>query len=62
MKSRKIVAVSAIDDSERHSWNAFKCIYGELCIDNEAYCINGGKWYRINNEFVDHVKFCGVGM
>ena len=56
LKSKRIVAISALDDSERHSWNARRCLYGELLLDGEAYCINSGKWYRVNNEFVNQVN------
>ncbi len=56
LKSKRIVAISTLDDSERHSWNAQRCLYGELTLDDNAYCINSGKWYRINNEFVRQVN------
>lgn len=56
LKSKRIVAISALDDSERHSWNARRCLYGELVLDGDAYCINSGKWYRVNNEFVNQVN------
>ena len=56
LKSKRIVAISALDDSERHSWNACRCLYGELLLDGNAYCINSGKWYRINNEFVSQIN------
>lgn len=56
LKSKRIYAISAIDDSERHSWGANRCLYGELMVDGNAFCINNGKWYRINNEFVEQVN------
>lgn len=56
LKSKRIVAISALDDSERHSWNARRCLYGELSLNGDAYCINSGKWYRVNNEFVNQVN------
>lgn len=57
LKSKRIVAISAIDDSERHHWSAIKCLFGELLIENNAYCINNGKWYCINNDFVEQVNY-----
>lgn len=56
LKSKRIAAISALDDSQRHSWNARRCLYGELLLDNDAYCINSGKWYKVNNEFVNQVN------
>lgn len=56
LKSKKIVAISALDNSERYSWNAYGCIYGELSLNGKSYCINSGKWYQINNKFVQQVN------
>ncbi len=56
LKSKRIIALSSIDDSERHNWSASKCLYGELLFDDNAYCINNGKWYLINNDFVEQVN------
>jgi uncharacterized protein (TIGR04141 family) len=25
-------------------------------VDGNAFCINNGKWYRINNEFVEQIN------
>jgi len=56
LRSKRIQAISALDDSVRHSWGADKCLYGELLLDNDAYCINNGKWYRISKDFVEQVN------
>jgi len=56
LKSKRIQAISALDDSIRHDWPASKCLYGELLLDNDAYCINNGKWYRISKDFVEQVN------
>jgi len=56
LKSKRIQAISALDDSVRHDWPANKCLYGELLLDDGAYCINNGKWYRISKDFVEQVN------
>lgn len=56
LKSKQISVISSLDDSKLMSWNALKCIYGECSINEQVYCINAGKWYRINNSFVKDVN------
>ncbi|HPX32763.1 MAG TPA: TIGR04141 family sporadically distributed protein [Erysipelotrichaceae bacterium] len=55
LKNKRIIAISAIDYSERYSWSANKCLFGELSINGNSYCINNGKWYCIDNDFVKEV-------
>lgn len=56
LKSKRIIAISNVDDSIQHNWGSHRCIYGELTLDGQAYCINNGKWFRINNDFVAQVN------
>ena len=56
LKSKQIYAISAADDSERHKWRADRCIYGELVIDDDTFCISDGKWYKIDNDFVKQIN------
>jgi len=56
LKGKHIVALSALDDSERFRWTAAKCLFGELTLDEKAYCINNGKWYCIDANFVNQVN------
>lgn len=56
LKSKRINALSALDDHVMYSWGANRCLYGELNVNAKAYCINGGKWYRIDNDFVAQVN------
>lgn len=56
LKSKRITAISSIDDTISYNWGANRCLYGELFLDDKAYCINSGKWYRMNNDFVEQVN------
>ncbi len=56
LKTKKISAISSVDDTTKHRWSANRCLYGELFLDERAYCINSGKWYRIDNNFVEQVN------
>lgn len=55
LRRKRIVAISSLDDSERYSWSANKCLFGELSVDGNTYCINNGKWYCVDNNFVRQV-------
>lgn len=57
LKTKRIIAISSVDDGVRHNWGANRCLYGELILDDRAYCINSGKWYRIDNDFVEQVNY-----
>ena len=57
LKSRYVNAVSAEDDTlALYSWPAYKCVYGEVELGEKAYCINGGKWFCIDKDFVSQVN------
>ena len=39
-----------------HSWQVYKCLYGELEKDKETYVLGGGKWYMVARDFVASVN------
>ncbi|MFX0195303.1 MAG: TIGR04141 family sporadically distributed protein [Candidatus Hodarchaeota archaeon] len=39
-----------------NKWAAYKCIYGEIIHDSDTYILSGGKWYRIDTDFVQSVN------
>ncbi len=56
IKSKNIIAKSNEND-DIAKWNAVKCIVGSLELsNNEIYAINGGNWYRINNDFAAEIN------
>lgn len=56
LKGKHIIAISALDGSERFRWTAAKCLFGELALDEKTYCINNGKWYCVDIGFVNQVS------
>lgn len=56
LKGKQIIAISALDDSERFRWTSAKCLFGELTLDGKAYCINNGKWYCVDVNFANQVN------
>lgn len=51
-KSRTIFAIDSRDDSVRYSWNAYKCLLGEVTLNGSSYCLNNSKWYKVDNGYV----------
>lgn len=56
IKVRTVTAFSEKTGDELTSWTAYKCLYGELEHEDKQYMLNYGKWYEINNNFVDSVN------
>jgi len=57
LKEKRIAAISALDDSREYAaWTAYRCLYGELEYEDKSYCINNGKWYRIDKSFVEDIN------
>lgn len=56
LKNKQISAISAIDNSKKFHWTAARCLFGELSLDEKAYCINNGKWYCVDTSFVKQIN------
>ena len=56
LRGKHIVAISALDGSDRFRWTAARCLFGELTLDGKAYCINNGKWYCVDINFVNQIN------
>lgn len=53
LQTKKIIARSSRDESQSaYEWSSYKCIIAEIMVDNQQYCLNNGKWYKINSDFV----------
>jgi uncharacterized protein (TIGR04141 family) len=57
LKNRKIEAVSVEDESKaQYKWSFYKCIIAEFDVGGNAYCLNNGKWYKIDKDFRQKVN------
>lgn len=57
LKSKRIVARSSKDEHQNiYEWNSYKCIIAEIELNGQAYCLNDGKWYIINQDFVTDIN------
>lgn len=57
LKQKSITAISAQDGISTYiSWQAHKCLYGEIEYGGKAYCINNGRWFCVDRDFVSIVN------
>ncbi|NII29683.1 TIGR04141 family sporadically distributed protein [Pseudoflavitalea sp. X16] len=56
IKGFTVLAQSASGENQVGSWNAYKCLYGEVTHNEREYVLNNGNWYEINNDFVEKVN------
>ena len=55
LKRKKVYMIDT-NGEEISSWNIYKCIVAELQKADKTYCLNNGKWYVINNDFVTQIN------
>ena len=57
LQNKRIYAQSAIDEHRNaYEWSAYKCIVAEIDVNQQQYCLNSGRWYRIDNSFVSQIN------
>ena len=56
LKNKLIYCVDTKTNSSFKHWNAYKCLFGELSLNNKIYCINNGKWYSICKNFKEEIE------
>lgn len=56
LKTKHINAISSVDDTIYNHWSAYKCVYGEVSYEGKEYCINNGRWFCIDRDFVRRVN------
>lgn len=57
LKSKRIAVLDAADSLRpRFTWSVASCLYGELDVEDSHYCINAGKWYRIDRKYADGIN------
>lgn len=56
LKFRNVTAFSASTESECGKWSSRNCIYSEIELKGKQFIINNGKWYEIENSFVESIN------
>ena len=55
LKTKKIFCINSENDMDLHIWNIYNCISCEMKIKNKLYLLNNGKWYEVEQNFVEKV-------
>lgn len=55
LKSRKVYAMETNSDEPFYTWSVYNCIIAEIEIYDGAYCLNYGKWYKVDKNFVNDI-------
>jgi len=56
LKNKNIIVVAENNDEEIGKWSATKCLFGEIEFDGKTYCLNAGKWYCVDDNFVKDIN------
>lgn len=56
LKSKKVYAMSVDGDDSLYDWSIYNCLIAEIEYDGCAYCLNFGKWYKVDKDFVGSIN------
>lgn len=56
LKGKTITAIRADNGDVYASWQAYKCLYGEVELGGKAYCVNNGRWFCVDSDFVNQIN------
>lgn len=52
LKRKQVFAIGLDGEEELYNWKIYNCIIAEIEYKDNAYCLNFGKWYRIDKDYV----------
>ncbi len=56
LKHRMIKVLNSDGAYAVASWPSDRCLFGELDLDGKQYCVNGGKWYHVDNDYAHRIR------
>ena len=56
LKRKKVSALSNENNDLVYEWSLYNCLIGEVELDGCIYCLNFGKWYKLNGDFVEETN------
>lgn len=56
LKNKYITAIRADNEEQYSSWQAYKCLYAEVDHNGNSYCLNNGRWFSVDKDFVQMVN------
>ncbi|MBV7388419.1 TIGR04141 family sporadically distributed protein [Pasteurellaceae bacterium TAE3-ERU1] len=55
LKKEHVYCIDSSHEEVKFKWSIYKCIYCEM-IDNKNYCLSNGKWYQIDDNFLEKLN------
>ena len=56
LKIRKVYAMEQDSDDPLYVWTVYNCLIAEIDFEGGTYCLNFGKWYKINKDYVSEIN------
>lgn len=56
MRRRQVYALNSSKTASKKRWQSYKCLYGEIQQGDDVFVLSGGKWYRVQANFVQQVN------
>lgn len=56
LKSKKVYAMSVDGYDSLYDWSIYNCLIAEIEYNGNAYCLNFGKWYKVDKDFVGSIN------
>ncbi len=55
IKKSRILCIDQNGDAI-HRWNAYRCLYAEISVEDDVFLLTNGHWYKVNRDIVKEVK------
>lgn len=57
LEGKRVAVLSAQNDGQTlFNWPISRCLYGEVNLDGNHYCVNAGLWYQVSQDFADETN------
>lgn len=56
LKQKRVLVIDSTTNEVRESWPVSRCLYGEIQLESEEYCITDGRWYKVDNTYSDTIN------
>jgi len=56
LRGKMIYTIDPNTDEDKDKWSMYKCLIVEVSLNDKMYCLNSGKWYQIDNDFVTKIN------
>ncbi|MBX3474224.1 MAG: TIGR04141 family sporadically distributed protein [Planctomycetes bacterium] len=55
LKKHTVYAISQSTGQVKEQWPVYKCVYGEIEFGDHTYALTGGKWFRIDVDYLEEI-------